>query len=154
MNREQKEMIMRSVVQSFCINGRMFTSVEVANHLKRLGVWVRNKHVGEYLRENVHSISFEYGINYAKTNINVDGSGVNDGSNYIVCICHHPIKLDPGKYRSRDLKAITPDEFEARHGVYPYSKDDTIPPILTKGETLMKTKDVEKAKAQFSFVVD
>ncbi len=145
MNREEKELIMKSVVSSFCVNRRMFTSVEIANHLKRLGVWIRNRYVGEYLRDNVYNIGNSYGIQYGQSTIHVDGQ-------HKAAICHHPTDMDANNYMSRDLEAITSSEFEMRHGMSPFEKEDEIPPMLTRGETLVKKPDI--VKAEFKFVVD
>lgn len=120
MTRNEKEIILRSVITAFTTKEMMFTSVEIANHLKRLGVWMRNRHVAEYLRDNLVDISAEFGVDYTCRIIVVDSGGRNMNATLYL-----PQFKDAGDYLARDLRAITPDEFEAMHGVSPFEKDET-----------------------------
>lgn len=102
MKKEQLEAL-EEVLDGFLTDGRMFTSVEIANEVKRLGVWVRNSEVATYLRS-----ASPFGIPaYNSTTINVEVDG-----GIRIAICYHLVFDDPMDYMPRDLKAITPDEFK------------------------------------------
>ena len=122
MTQNEKRIMLRAILTNLCINEEMFTSVEVANGVKRLGFWMRNREVAEYMRINIVDIAKEYGVEYKTSHIHVDSFGV-DGKYYNCALCYHPILSDYRHYQSRDLKAITPDEFEAMHGVSPFGED-------------------------------
>lgn len=112
MTKNEKIVVLRATVGAFCITCRPFTSVEVANHLKKIGIWIPNRIVAGFLQENVIDIAYEYGLEYHKTSIRV----ITDKS-YMYAMCYHPRSFDPNNYMARDLKAITPDEFEGMHGI-------------------------------------
>ena len=124
MTKNEKLIILRSVISGFCVGGRPFTSVEVANHLKRLGVWIRNRNVARYLRDNALSIAEEYGGDYRMTPISVDGASIG-GVSYQTTTCYHLASFHVGDYLQRDMKAITPEQFEAFHGISPFEKKES-----------------------------
>ena len=116
MTENEKLIVLRAVVTGWLIAEKPFTSVELCNHMKRLGIWIRNRDVAEYLRSNVEEISNEFGVYVATTMIGVDASK----NATTAATLYHPERYDADNYMSRDLKAITPGEFEAMHGVSPF----------------------------------
>ena len=116
MNDNEKMVVLRAVVTGWLIAEKPFTSVELCNYMKRLGIWIRNRDVTAYLHDNKDEIADEFGVISVVSAIGVDAS---KGCTTIATL-YHPDWYDPNDYMSRDLKAITPGEFEAMHGVSPF----------------------------------
>lgn len=112
MTKNEKMVVLRSIITMFVSKEMPFTSVEVTNHVKRLGIWIPNRQVAEYLRENVVEIADEYGLEYRISTIRVDTN-----KRYQTANCYHVSTFDVNAYLARDIRAITPDEFEAMHGM-------------------------------------
>lgn len=132
MTRNEKEIILRSVISAFCVSEKMFTSVEIANHVKRLGVWLRNRDVSKILHESVEEIGKMVGVNYQSELILVDKNGRNFGATV-----YYPYGFDADDYYARDLRAITPDEFKLMHGDLAQIEDDE----EVVAQTKIKVKD-------------
>lgn len=89
----------------------LFTSVDVANAVKKDGVWVRNKNVAKLLR------NFDFdSVSYEKSVIDVDG-----GRKATV---YYPSFSDPDHYTDRSQKALTPDDVKANLPNGPIATDD------------------------------
>lgn len=129
MTRNEKEVILRSVISTFCIGEKMFTSVEIANHLKRLGVWMRNRDVSKFLHANVPAIGALSGVEYKSDLIFVDANGRNYGATV-----YFPDGFDPEDYMARDLRAITPNDFKDMHGENCFVEDEDADDSETKVE--------------------
>jgi len=127
MNKDNKMVVLRAVVTGWIIAEKAFTSVELCNHMKRLGIWIRNREVAEFLRENVESIASEYGVYSDKTLISVDVKNKFGATAYL----YHVVGYDHTVYNGRDLKAITPEEFEAMHGISAFEDTDDGKPVAT-----------------------
>lgn len=140
MTDNEKMVILRSVVGGFCVKGMSFTSVEIANHMKRLGVWIRNRVVAKFIRENTLNIAAEYGVDYNIAQISVD-----NGHNCGMCNCYHVSHFHPNDYLSRDLRAITPDEFESMHGFDPFHNEHQAE------EEMPKKKSSDSGRISFNF---
>lgn len=88
-------------VSEYVKEGKMFTSVDIANAVKKEGLWVRNRDVRDWLQENFSDKDlFE---DYAISQIHVcNGSSV--------ASLYHPALVDPSTYMDRDQRPLTPDE--------------------------------------------
>lgn len=134
MTNKEKTVILHSVLTTFVVKEMSFTSNEIANHAKRLGIWIRNRDVAAYLRENIHKVGDTYGCIYRITVIDVD---------HTTAALYHPSHVCHTAYLARDIKAITPDEFEAMHGVPAFENDTAVKP---KPEY-----EVKSGKLEFNF---
>jgi len=80
---------------------KMFTSVDIANCIKREGIWVRNVVVRNWLQNNFNDKSiFD---SYAISQITVC-------NNSSLASLYHPFLSDPKDYTDTDQKPLTPDE--------------------------------------------
>lgn len=83
---------------------RLFTSVDIANAVKREGLWVRNREVRDWLRENFGDKAIFK--NYTSTQITVcNGSSA--------ATLYHPEDVDADAYIETDQQPLTPDEVKA-----------------------------------------
>ena len=95
-----------NMVKKFIDMGMMFTSVEIANAIKRDGDWVSNTDVASQI---YYTSSFR-GSSYCISSIKVDS-----GTDVVYTNCYHNLLDNPDNYLARDLRAITPDEFAEMH---------------------------------------
>lgn len=112
MTKNEKIVMLRAVVSGFVTREQPFTSVEITNHMKKIAVWIPNRHVAEYLRQNALDIADEYGVDYRVSHVRVDTT-----KGYQTARCYHEKSFCASAYLARDIRAITPDEFEAMHGI-------------------------------------
>ena len=95
--------IIEAKVKEFVAGVKSFTSIDIANEIKKGGHWVRNRDVAKWLREE-----FQYlWDGYTKKIIDVD-----DGYEAILYYSH---LIDPDEYVTTDLVAITFDEFSEKY---------------------------------------
>ena len=85
----------------FIKDGKMFTSVDLANAVKLEGLWVRNREVKDWLHE--HFDDQDLFVGYTISQIPVC-SGSAFASLY------HPLQASPDHYLDRNLRPLTPDE--------------------------------------------
>jgi hypothetical protein len=84
----------------FTTKGKQFTSVDVANAIKGDGVWVRNREVAAFLRENI----FKVDSTYTKEVIDVT---LPNGATAEATL-YKPKWRDSGDYTDRSQKASPP----------------------------------------------
>ena len=91
-------------VIEFINDEKLFTSVDIANAVKRDGLWVRNREVRDWLRENFSNKTIFK--NYTTTQIMVcKGSSA--------ATLYHPDNVDANAYLETDQHTLTPDEVKA-----------------------------------------
>jgi hypothetical protein len=95
--------LIRNKVESFVKSEQMFTSVDIANSIKKDGSWVRNADVALWLRDNFYGsdIFLDY-----KT------SPVAVCNNSRSATLYAPEWCDPDNYTNRNQEAITPNDFD------------------------------------------
>ena len=89
-------------VAEFVNKQELFTSVDVANAIKKDGTWIRNREVAGWLR------NFFSDPSYSRTLIPVD-YGRNEATLY------HPGFADTKDYKNYDAKAISPEVFNDKY---------------------------------------
>jgi hypothetical protein len=94
----------REKVEGYVKEQKLYTSVDIANAIKRDGIWVRTREVRDWLRANISdTILFQ---DYTTSTIDVC-SGAAQATLY------HPTTKDPLEYTERDQVSLTPDEVKA-----------------------------------------
>ena len=88
--------------------GLMFTSVDIANSLKKRGTWIKNRDVASCLRKNVIALSEESRFATAYTMSVIDVTLPN-GSNTKATL-YHMATDDPADYKKTDQKALSPND--------------------------------------------
>ena len=96
-------------VAEFVANKVGFTSVNVANAIKVDGEWIPNREVAAWLR------AWDVDPEYTVTRISVT---LEDGTSARATV-YMPEDQPISAYTGRDERAMTPDEFEQRHGFNP-----------------------------------
>jgi hypothetical protein len=97
----KEEMVIQAKVNEFTDREDAFTSVDIANAIKKDGMWIRNRIVAAWLRSDFDVDDYE------KTMIDV-GSGRQ-------AFLYHPDFYDSVNYTGQDQKAINPDDFQELH---------------------------------------
>ena len=97
-----------TVMREFMDRNALFTSVDIANEVKRRGTWIRNRDVADYLRNHVLRV---VGGDYIQTLIEVKLATGDKVPAYV----YHPEGTDALEYRDIAQSAMTPDEFNALH---------------------------------------
>lgn len=100
-----EETAIQKVLDDLTSRNEVFTSVHVANEVKKAGTWIRNRDVASYIRMY---FPYQYGGEYDST------IGVEIG-NGIRATVYHPIGTDPVD-KVGVVSAMTPDEFDKMHG--------------------------------------
>jgi hypothetical protein len=98
------DVTIKAKVQEFVNKEQMFTSVDVANAIKKSGVWVRVSEVRTWIKNNLSDQSL-FG-DYGHTTIDVCGGKAQ-------ATLYHPVFADPNDYVERDQVTLTPDEVKA-----------------------------------------
>ncbi|MCP4341347.1 MAG: hypothetical protein GY799_21315 [Desulfobulbaceae bacterium] len=101
MDKEVKQAIKVAVIEATNA-GRIFTSIDIANDVKRGGTWVRNRFVAEFLRSYIDP----YYSNYRMDLINVEVDG-----DIVQAYCYRPKSTPTSDYDARDQTAVTWDEY-------------------------------------------
>jgi hypothetical protein len=89
--------VIETKVLEFASKNLMFTSVDIANSIKKDGTWVKNREVAHWLRTNALTVA----LCYTSTPIQV-GQGAHTATLY------HPTGTNPDDYTDRDQEAIPP----------------------------------------------
>jgi len=95
-------------IKEFILAGKMFTSIDIANSIKKDGMWIRNREVAEVLRDRAIEISEDLEEEYLSTVIVV--------TNGHTANLYFPCEANPLIYSNSNAKAITLPEFESMHG--------------------------------------
>jgi len=95
------EASIKAKVQEYISKEEMFTSVDIANAIKRDGIWVRVKEVRDWLHANSNDQTL-FG-DYGQSTIDVCGGKAQ-------ATLYHPAFKDPNEYVARDQVSLTPDE--------------------------------------------
>jgi hypothetical protein len=95
--------VLEKVTEAIIAN-KMFTSVDIANAVKREGLWVRNHEVRNWLQDNFMNKSLFQ--DYAISQISVC-------NNSSFASLYHPALNDPNDYLDRDQRPLTPDDVKA-----------------------------------------
>lgn len=101
----------KEAVREFVAGNKLFTSVDVANEIKKAGVWKRNRDVAAELR-NLFASGDSAFDGYDRCNISVE-SGSKTATLYLPC------GATPDDYTQRDQKALGPAVAKAGAGVAP-----------------------------------
>jgi len=116
------ERMIRAITKIKILEHEAFTSVDVANEIKRHGVWVRNRDVAERLRQCVERWAKEVNEDYIQEKIRVDA-----GKSMRFANVYMPVDESVSDdYLKRDQKAISPVDFEKMHktSVMPWNSRD------------------------------
>jgi hypothetical protein len=111
------DMTIKAKVEEFVKKNKMFTSMDIANGIKRDGVWVRNREVRDWLRDAVSSEPLLLGA-YTNTLIDIC-SGAAQATLY------YPLYGNPDMYTGNDQVALTPDEVKT------IAKQKALAPVAT-----------------------
>ncbi len=99
----------QATVDEFVGRNEGFTSVDIANTIKRAGTWVANRDVARWLRNWVPTLG--YGVTRTTVEL-ADGNQV-QASVYL------PSTMSVSDYTATSQTAMTPQEFEQLHGFNP-----------------------------------
>lgn len=89
----------REKVDEYVSKHALFTSVDIANAIKKDGVWIRNRYVRDWLRSNIESDPLL--DEYTTAPIRCNGSRAT---------LYLPLLANPDDYKERDQRPLTPDE--------------------------------------------
>jgi len=103
--------LIKAKADEFVSRQEAFTSVDIANAIKRDGTWIRNSDIAEWLRNNF------FATDYTNSLITV---GV--GNDSMRALLYHHDTYDSAHYDKVDQQAITPDEFNKIHAPKPRKK--------------------------------
>jgi len=103
-------------VEEFVNDEEAFTSVDIANAIKRDGTWIRNRVVAAWLRDKFFQIII--GGSYSQTMISV-GQGKQAN-------LYHPYFFDKNNYTDKDQNALNPDDFNAIHPNTPVTPSTSV----------------------------
>lgn len=94
----------KAVIAEFMQANRLFTSVDVANHIKRAGTFIRNRDVAAYLRNEWFNICNELDCDYRTEMIMV-------GENHdVATFLYLPFDESINNYTETNQKALSPDD--------------------------------------------
>ena len=96
-------------VDEFVGRSEGFTSVDIANAIKRDGIWVANREVARWLRKWVPTLG--YGVTRTTVEL-ADG-------NQVQAAVYLPSTMSVSDYTATSQTAMTPQEFEQLHGYNP-----------------------------------
>jgi hypothetical protein len=135
------DQIIEAKVDEFVADSKGFTSVDIANAIKTDGTWVGNREVAKFLRR--WTPPSNYGITKVTVQV-ADTGGTAQAGVYL------PDTLSVSDYTATSQEAMTPDQFEALHGVSPFpppapakdyvvtDSDDSKPTVGDKLRTMFK----------------
>lgn len=106
------ERIIRAVTKEKIRNYESFTSVDIANTIKKFGLWIRNQTVAKRLNQCVLRWAEEEGKVYKTDIIKVD-AGIQGMVNATIYIPDNGINSED--YLNRDQKAYSQDDFNNMH---------------------------------------
>jgi DNA-binding CsgD family transcriptional regulator len=154
--------IINQVLTDFMLQDKIFTSVDVANEVKRCGKWISNTDVAAYLRLTVINLSNQIQIAYKQETISVTtNKGQTTASIYL------PVNANVSSYQGTDQSAMTPEEFLKLHpgksvpgwspssshvaGVVGLPGKPSMPLIVKSSQDPDSEKSVKNLKNRFGF---
>lgn len=109
--------VIEQKVKDFMQQSKMFTSVDICNAVKDDGTWIRNREIATWLRDRFKAFNLQN--QYAVTQITV--------GNNLRANLYHPAMMNVFDYKDTNQKALTPDDFKAKHKFdAPVSKSSTL----------------------------
>lgn len=120
-----EEKIIKTTVEEFLQQGKMFTSLDIANTIKLSGTWIRNREVASYLRQNVMSLTWNLGVSYSATLIRVTLANGDPTQAYL----YHPFGTDAGDYTETNQQALDP--ITSNHPKSASLHIQAIPPVMS-----------------------
>lgn len=142
MTDAQRDSLIRETVQKYINEEEMFTSVDIANAIKKDGTWIRNTEVRDWLRTN--SDFDDLFVNYESDRI-----AVCNGTRYATV--YLPAYKNADEYEPTNQKALTPSEVEAIRRAKDgsnssdFSSDDSVPDVAD----LLDDTEMEKVITSF-----
>lgn len=113
-----KEELIQEKVTDFMTKNKMFTSVDVCNSIKDDGTWIHNREVASWLRDNFVTFNLQNQYQVSQITVGYHSARAN---------LYHPATTSPFDYTDVNQKAITPDDFKAKHRFdAPVSKSSTV----------------------------
>ena len=115
------EATIRSTIESYVKQQEPFTSVDIANAIKKTGIWIRNSEVAAWLRKNYDTDPmFD---EYQKSPILV----CNDTT---TASLYHSIYYDQNEYTDREQRPLTPQDVkQIKKDLKDKTRPDTTPDI-------------------------
>jgi hypothetical protein len=120
-----EERVIKMKVEEFLQQGKMFTSVDIANEIKLSGTWIRNRDVAGYLRGNAMSLARMLMIVYRQTMIPVT---LDDGTTTETYL-YYPMGMDANDYTNTNQRALGP--IDANHPRSASIHVQSVPPIVS-----------------------
>jgi hypothetical protein len=133
MTDAQRDTLIQETVQKFINDEEMFTSVDIANAIKKEGIWVRNTEVRDWLRNN-------YDFDDLFENYESDRIPVCNGTRYATV--YLPAYRNADEYEPTNQKALTPSEVEKIRRDKEGSSDDSDDQTPAKANSKYKDMDV------------
>lgn len=133
MTDAQRDSLIRETVQKFINEEEMFTSVDIANAIKKEGIWVRNTEVRDWLRTN-------YDFDDTFENYESDRIPVCNGTRYATV--YLPAYRNADEYEPTNQKPLTPSEVEAIRRAKDGSDDIDSTPDSSSNKSQYKKMDV------------
>lgn len=100
------ELEIKAVIAEFMQANRLFTSVDIANHIKKSGTFIRNRDVATYLRNQWFNICNEIDCDY-QTEVIMVGE-----NNDIATFLYLPFGELASNYTETNQKALSPDDLK------------------------------------------
>jgi hypothetical protein len=108
-----------TVLREFMDRKALFTSIDIANEVKRRGTWIPNRDVALYMRQAVPLAS---GGDYLMT---LTTCLLKDGRS-VPAYVYHPVGTFATEYREIPQSAMSPQEFAALHPSAPNPPQPTV----------------------------
>lgn len=142
--------IIKGVVQSFVKTEVSFTSVDIANEIKKMGIWIRNREVSQELKYLFNTDMDDYQMTEIKV------KRAEDEEDVTALLYHHSNKshLD---YLNTEAKPLNPSNFlKAEITKTPYKYIDIIEKdsIINSSKTQVKQDKTKQDKTKQDVVDD
>jgi len=108
-----------TVLREFMDRKALFTSIDIANEVKRRGTWIPNRDVALYMRQHAPLAS---GGDYLMT---LTTCFLKDGRS-VPAYVYHPVGTFATEYREIAQSAMSPQEFAALHPSAPNPLQPTV----------------------------
>jgi hypothetical protein len=118
-----------TVLREFMDRKALFTSIDIANEVKRRGTWIPNRDVALYMRQHAPLAS---GGDYLMT---LTTCFLKDGRS-VPAYVYHPVGTFATEYREIAQSAMSPREFVALHPSAPIPLQPTVGTSTRATETV------------------